>query len=315
MTFLTQYFQLRFKLLYRNFELGILFWIIPLVIFGAVTYSLINYLELIQVKQIHLLLANGILLVLIHNKRKDAHFLKNSLTTKQLITVYCIEHLLLSTPLIILAIGGQNWIHFLIVPIIVALSYTSFSIERKAKPIAIFKKRNIEWNSGFRIYGLAPLAVTGIYISSFFLPTTSYLNLFIFGVLFLALSSFQAIEEEASFIRIFDCSPQRFLIQKVKTNLIPLALIGFIALVPILIVESNYWMLILLVVAQGLIYNLNTVLGNYANYQNEAGKLITFFIKLIFTLVPFLLPLNIILSIFLYRKAVTSLKPYLYANN
>lgn len=315
MNFLTQYFQLRFKLLYRNFELGTLFWLLPLILFGGTIYTLINYTEAIHSRQIQLLLANIIFLFLIHNKRKDGHFLKNSLTTQQLRTVYFIEYLLLSIPFIILAIGSLNWLHLVIIPFLIILSSLTFSIGRKTKPTSLFKKSNIEWNSGFRIYGLAPIALIGIFISSFFLPTTSYLNIFIFGVLFLTLSSFQAIEEEASFIRIFDCSPQQFLIQKIKATLIPLALIGCIALIPILIVEQGYWPIIILVTAQGLIYNANTILGNYANYQNEAGKLITFFVKIIFTVVPFLLPLNIILTVFLYRKAITSLKPYLYAND
>lgn len=315
MNFLTQYLQLRFKLLYRNFELGALFWVIPIVVFSGIIYSLINYTEFIHSKQIHILLANIVLLVLVHNKRKDAHFLKNSLTTKQLRSVYFIEYFFISIPFIILALGGLNWIHFAIIPVLISLSMLSFSVGRKAKPISIFKKWNIEWNSGFRIYGLAPIVVIGFFISTFFLPTTSYLNLFVFGVIFLSISSFQAIEEEASFIRIFDCSPQQFLQQKITVNLIPLALIGLISLVPILIVELQYWWIILLVIAQGVIFNVNTVFGNYANYQNEAGKLIIFIAKLIFAIVPFLLPLNLILTVFLYRKAVNSLKPYLHVND
>lgn len=315
MNFIAQYFQLRFKLLYRNFELGALFWIIPIVIFGGVIYSLVNYIEFIQSNQIHLLLVNIVLLVLIHNKRKDAHFLKNSLTTSQLKSIYFIEYFLISIPFIFLAVVAINWYHFSLIPVLILLSSLSFSVGRKAKPISIFKKYNIEWNSGFRIYGLAPVAVIGIFISTFFLPTTSYLNFFIFGLLFLSLSSFQAIEEDSSFIRIFDCSPQQFLIQKVKTNLIPLAIIGLISLVPILIFEYRYWWILLLIILQGFIFNINTVLGNYANYQNEAGKLITFIVKLIFTVVPFLLPLNLILSISLYRKAIYSLKTYLHAND
>jgi len=315
MIFLIQYFKLRFKLLYRNFELGALFWVLPLFVLGGVIYSLVNYVEFIHDSQIHLLLANSVLLFLIHNKRKDAFFLKNSLTIRELKTVYFIEYLLLSAPFIILAIGGQNGIHLVIIPIIFTLSFTSFSIVRKAKPVSTFKKWNIEWNSGFRIYGLAVLAIVAIFISTFFLPTTTYLNIFVFGILFLALSSFQAIEEEPFFIRIFNCSPQQFLLKKVKTSLIPLALTGLIALVPILIIEIDYWIFILLVFAQGLTYNINTVLGNYANYQNEAGKLITFFVKVIFTIVPFLLPLNLILTVYLFQKAITSLKPYLHAND
>lgn len=315
MNFLTQYFQLRFKLLYRNFELGALFWVLPLITFGGTIYTLINYTEIIHSKQVQLLLANTVLLVLIHNKRKDTHFLKKSLTTKQLKTVYFIEYLMLSIPFIVLAVGSINWLHFSIIPILIALSSLNLSVGRQVEPISIFKKWNIEWNSGFRTYGLAPITVIGFFISSFFLPTTSYLNIFIFGALFLAISSFQAIEEDTSFIRIFDCSPQQFLTRKIKTTLIPLVTIGSITLIPILFTEYTYWPIIILVITQGIIYNINTVLGNYANYQNEAGKLITFFVKIIFTVVPFLLPLNLILSIFLYRKAITSLKSYLHAND
>lgn len=315
MNFLTQYFKLRFKLLYRNFELRALFWVIPLITFGGIIYTLINYTEVIHSRQIQLLLANTVLLFLIQNKRKDTHFLKNSLTTKQLKTVYFIEYLLLSIPFIVLAIGSLNWLHFSIIPILIVLSTLNLATVRQAKPISIFKKWNIEWNSGFRTYGLASITVIVFFISSFFLPTTSYLNIFIFGALFLAISSFQAIEEDTSFIRIFDCSPQQFLARKIKTTLIPLVITGSITLPPILFTEYTYWPIIILVITQGIIYNINTVLGNYANYQNEAGKLITFFVKIIFTVVPFLLPLNLILSVFLYRKAITSLKSYLYAND
>ena len=200
--------------------------------FGGTFYTLINYTETIHSRQIQLLLANTVLLVLIHNKRKDAHFLKNSLTTKQLKTAYFIEYLLLSSPFIVLAIGSFNWLHLSIIPILIILSTLNLSVGRQVKPISIFKKWNIEWNSGFRTYGLAPVAVIGLFISSFFLPTTSYLNIFIFGALFLAISSFQAIEEDTSFIRIFDCSPQQFLARKIKTTLIPLVTIGSITLTP-----------------------------------------------------------------------------------
>ncbi len=315
MTFLIQYFQLRFKLLYRNLELGALFWIIPLVIFGGIIYSLINYIDFIHDKQIQILLVNILLLVLVHNKRKDAHFLKNSLTTSQLRGVHLIEYFLLSIPFFVLAIGGGNLIHLAISPVLVLLSFLSFSVGRKPKPRSIVKKWNIEWNSGFRTYGLVAITVLGFFISSFFLPTTSYLNIFLFGLIFLVISSFQGIEEAPSFIQIFDCSAQQFLIQKIKTALIPLVLIGFIALILILILEFDHLLIILLVTAQGIMFNINTVLGNYANYQNEAGKLITFFVKIIFTVVPFLFPLNLILSFFLYRKAITSLKPYLHVND
>jgi hypothetical protein len=295
--------------------LGILFWIIPIVIFSGVIYSLIHYLEFLHAKQVELFLVNVVVLILVHNKRKDSYFLKNLLVSEQLKIVYFLEYFLISIPFIVLAIGGQNWIHFAIILIMIVLSFISFSVGRKTKPISIFKRWNIEWNSGFRIYGLAPVIVVGFFIASFFLPTTNYLNIFIFGMVFLSFSSFQSIEEGATFIRIFDCSPGQFLMQKVKTNLRPLVMVGLVAVVPVLMVEMDHWLIIVLVIAQGLVYNVNTVLGNYANYQNEAGKLITFFVKIIFTVIPFLLPLNLLLSVFLYRKAMSSLKPYLHASD
>ncbi len=313
--FLSQYFSLRLKLFYRNFELGLLFWIIPIFIGAGITYALINLTDFFHSKQLQLLLANIALLIWIHYKRKDRDFLRSTLTKNQIRLIYYLEYTLLSSPLIVLAFGCKNWIHLSLFLAILGIPFLSPSSRRQSKPLRIFKKWNIEWNSGFRLYGLAPILVISIYISSFFLSTTIYLNLFLFGLTILSPSLFLSIEEAPNWIKIFDCSPQQFLTQKVKLHLIHLFVFSLLTTLPIIILEFSHWPLILLILAQAIFYNLNTTLGKYANYQNEAAKIITSIVKTIFTLVPFLLPLNIILSLFLYRKAIQSLKPYLHVNN
>lgn len=309
--FLSQYLLLRFKLFYRSFELGLLFWILPVIAFGGGILASFKYPEFIYSKQLHLLLGNSSLLIWIHNKRKDHSFLKNTLNSTQLKAIYSIEYFLLSSPFIITAIITGNWLHCFIILVILGTASFSFSIKNNRKPISILKKWNIEWNSGGRTHGAIPLIALGAYLLCFFLPTTSYLNLFLYGIVILSFSSFQATEEAPSLIRIFDCSSQQFLAQKIKTHLKPIVVISLVSIIPIILLETEFWLMILLITIQGIAYNINTVLGKYANYQNEAGKVITSIVKIIFTVIPFLIPLNILLSIFLYRKAVSSLNPYL----
>ncbi|MCT4579911.1 MAG: hypothetical protein N4A35_00720 [Flavobacteriales bacterium] len=313
--FLTQHLSLRLKLFYRNFELGLLFWVIPAITISGITYALIYLNDFFHERPVHLLLGNISMLIWIHAKRKDGAFLKNSLTKSQVQTIYYAEYSLLSFPFLILALGCNNWIHLGIFLVILGVSFLSLSSNHNSKPLSLFKKHNIEWNSGSRLYGIAPLLAGGIYIASFFLSTTVYLNLFLLGLVILSSSSFLSIEEKPDWIRIFDCTPQQFLAQKTKLYFTPLLNLTLITTIPMIIIAHHHWPLILLIATQGLFYNLNTVLGKYANYQNEAGKIIISIVKIIFTLIPFLLPLNIILSIFLYRKAIQSLNPYLNANN
>lgn len=314
-SFIIQHISLRFKLFYRNFELGLLFWILPLIVFGGIFYLIHNHSGFIHAKQLQLLLGNIFVIAWAHNKRKDDHFLKRALTFTQLKLIYFIEYILLSIPFIILALGVKNWIHLSIFILILGVIFIPFSLNKKVKTISIFKKWNIEWNSGFRTHGLIPIITLLIYITSFLLPTTSYFNLFIYGLTILSFTAFQTIEEESVFIRIFDCSPQHFLIQKIKIHLFPLLLFCLATTIPILFTEISHWAIIILILSQGITYNLNTIIGKYANYQNEAGKVITSIVKVIFSIVPFLLPLNIVLSIFLYKKAIHSLTPYLYVDN
>ncbi len=315
MTFIGQYYRLKAKLLYRNFELGMLFWIIPLLTIFLVIFGLINYCEFIHSIETHLLLINSAFLLLIQQKRNDVHFLKSTLTKAQVQTIFILDNFSISLPFIILAIGAKIYLHIGIVIIILWISLFPISKLRKIAPMSLFKKWNIEWNSSFRIYGLAPLATIGLYVYSFFLPTTAYLNIFLFGICILSLSIFQNTEENLSFIRIFNCSTKQFIYKKLTVHLTPLLFVSLLTIVPILITESNYFLIILTILFQVLLFNINTILGKYANYENKAAKLVTFVVKLTFSIIPFLLPLNLILAAFLYKKAITSLNTYLHVDN
>jgi hypothetical protein len=262
---------------------------------------------------LYLALGTFFLLVLLQVQRGDMLFLR--IHFQHYKTVIGAEYLVLMLPVYLCLILHNQWISVLtLLALLPLLPFIQLKPGVKARNNWIQKNIPhdcIEWQAGIRkqFYLLLPLWCVAV-ITSFWIGSIPII-VFILGV---AVLNFYERCESLQILMSGELSAQRFLLQKIKRHIQLFSVLTFPLIALFAILHSEHWYIPL---AEYLIFcsvHVYTILIKYAFYKpNEKISAISAFgsIGVLAVLIPFLLPVVWLLSLWFYSKAIHKLKPYL----
>jgi hypothetical protein len=267
----------------------------------------------IQTDKINLALGFTVLWSLAFNgKEKD---LLIRLFGKQFFYVFkMFESLMLLLPFWLALFINGNWIFaatLLVSSTVIHFVYSKSKTNFLYR-FSLFHTRQFEWNSGLRKFFIPAFGLLFMFAYSLFYIPNDAIPFFLLYAFLLVLPFFQQSQEDVTFIQIFKASPAEFLMNKLKYSSIRMLFISLplITLTWWLKPEIYHWVPVMIFV-QSFVFLWISILNKYA-YLGEEIRF-EFLNSILFgcSLVPFLLPINLIYIVTTYKKAVNNLKPIL----
>lgn len=256
-------------------------------------------------------------LTLIQIKRSDLTFLKTHFLNYK--TFIFIEYLLLSLPLLFCFIFYYQFESILIlIASIYGITHLNITIQKKSYNNQLLKwipMTAFEWKAGFRQYQfiLIPLWITAV-LSSFFMGSVP-IAIFIIGVIPL---NFFEKGEPIPMIIAFEMDTKSFLWSKIKTQILIYSCIVVPLILISLVFHLEYWYIPVTEFIIFLFLNIYFILTKYAFYEpNKKSPAATTFggLGTVSALIPFFLPVIILLSIWFYIKSTKKLNLLLHDFN
>jgi hypothetical protein len=252
----------------------------------------------------------------IHLSRNDKRFVTG--ITEKPWRLYFSEYFIFSVPVAILILLSGSW--YLFVPYTILLVLISKIDHKKRENKISFNysfipKDYFEWISGSRknLYPIIILYCIGLAAS---------FNLFVIPIIFFLLlgilSSFYEECESWQLLEIQELSAKKFIRQKIIRHF----RLFLIATSPLSILylffHPSYWYVILILYVLSLIIHSFCILCKYSMY--EPDKLLTenriwVSIAIMSYLIPFLVPLPLIMCFRFYNRSINNLDNYLNAYN
>ncbi|HNP47453.1 MAG TPA: hypothetical protein PKK99_00255 [Bacteroidia bacterium] len=297
--------------------LPLVYW---LLIAGGIAYfSYGLYLKLSDIFYALISISVYILLVLyIHFARNDHRFLKS--VAFHPLRIYLGEYFCLSMPfLVLLALNGWWWLILLCLCIWLTETILLFFLPVGNRGHLFLGSRLLiplvpmsffEWRSGLRKHGTFIFIVYAFAIG---LSGLTLVSLFVLLLVSMSFSSFYSDGESAAVINAESLSPQQFLKHKLKTHVIACTMFFIPGLLIYLFRHPHDWIYVLLA---SLIFIINVsyfILIKYSFYRPDeklaAGSV---WVAILFasTLIPFLLPLPLMIIVRNYSVAKNNLKLY-----
>lgn len=246
-------------------------------------------------------------------KRKDKSFVYNHIDNPRK-EIY-LEYIVLTFPFAISSLLTINWFCYPL--LIVALSIVpllKYTLKEKSyfKNISsIIPPSNFEWISGFRKYFLylIPLYVLAIGFCWF-----RILPLFLLWFMTIIVASFYKECEPLQILKEGNLCPGKFLQQKFFQH----SKLMFFLYSPILIVNTifnfEYWFVNLLFIPTQislLCFSINLKYSNYQPNKNPIANNIMLSFVSLGSVIPYLLPIPVLLALEYYAKAKNNLNNYL----
>ena len=257
------------------------------------------------------------LLMFHHVRRRDSVFLR--IHFKHYRTMLLAEYLALSTPLLVSLSYHTHWM-----PGVLFLS--AVSILPFIPPVQNTRSLNsfiqdqipnesFEWKAGMRrfLYIYCAVWLAGLLCSPFVgaVPVA----LFILGVLPVG---FYEYGESLMMLRAADCSGKKFLAKKIGRQLMIFSIIAAPLAASFLVFHSETFYIVLIEFLLLISLHAYIVVLKYAFYQPDrhlAGIQVFSGIGAVGIMVPILLPLVWVMSVWFYYKSVNNLKIYLHDQN
>jgi len=273
--------------------------------FAIITFYFASFLlfkKLENAKYIYVLISVLVTLKLSKKKRND--FLKLIFTSKKYKEVRILENIITTLPFILFLLFKQHFALVLIMLFIsIFLSILNFELSYNKTITTPFSKKPFEFTIGFRktffiIFIAYFIMAKAIMVDNFNLGLASYL------LIALIVISYHSKPEPQFIVWIFNLSPKKFLIYKIKTAFIYFSFLILPILISTLIAYPNKLMISLLVLIICYSYILTFILAKYSSFPNEIGIVEVLLIALSIILPPILLAT---IPMF-YNKAITQLK-------
>lgn len=301
------YFSLQWILLIRKLnDLGFN----PLISFVLAAAFFIGISELLFYKT-HLapfiLIGIALMISIQSNHKAKAEFVQITFGDASARMIRLLENLLIALPFTIsLLIHGAYWQLGLLLGLMLAFSYITFSFTYQTVFPTPFRKHPFEFIIGFRktiliIFAAYGLTIIALVVNNFQLGIFSYL------VLFMICISFYGKPEEPFFVWIHAQKPKEFIFKKIKTATVYSSLLISIPVLTLLVFYPFDAWIILLFVLIGFVFLWTSILAKYASFPEEINITYSFLI-IICAPVPILL---LFLMPFFYKKAIHSLKELL----
>lgn len=209
----------------------------------------------------------------------------------------------------------DHWFCFpLLIVALVLVPFLKFTIKQKthfASISSLIPAVNFEWISGFRkSFGmLIPLYLLTIGLSWF-----RILPLFILWIITVSIAAFYTECEPLHILKEGNLSSKKLL----KRKLIRMAKYILILYVPVLVINTifnpEYWILNLLFIPLQISLVGYSVCLKYSSYEpnkNAIGNNVILSVVSLGSLIPYFLPVPMLMGIFTYEKAKTNLNNYL----
>lgn len=266
----------------------------------------------------YLVTVSFLFVAMIHFLRTDKRFIKIAqIPTYKL---YVLEYGILLLPTWIFLLIQQEFIG-LIISILSAIlvALIPYTINQQNKPLIFVSKWipaiAFEWKSSFRQYFpfLVVLLLSGLAFSMQELVIP-------FVIISLSILSmcFYLEAEPLELLRLFQLTPQKLLLHKIKWQLILFGIIISPLLVVFMILHYTYWYLVLYLLFTSAITQIFAIFYKYAVYQPQTPARFNALIYVIFGLafmgliaIPFLLPVGVMVMLRYYKKAIKNLQGYL----
>lgn len=251
----------------------------------------------------------------IHYVRSDHQFLK--LLIPKPYAIYSSEYLIVILPVLVLLLTNSYWLYAGLL-MAASLSIPFIQIKpKKRKPIQLIVKWIpaicFEWVGGVRktFWLFLALYALGVGFAPF-----RFATLIVLWVLMNLVFSFYRDCESVRILAAQELPPRAFLGWKIKLHLKVFA----VFMIPLaglyLIFHSMHWWIVLSIVLLLSINLLFSIVSKYANFEpNETMAVndLANSLALMSILIPFLLPIPIVMGIRNYRKAIVQLNEYLDA--
>lgn len=255
------------------------------------------------------------LIQFIQFRRKDFGLLKTIGVNGNVL--YACFYITLSIPALVLFIFYQQWLYLAVLAgFCVLIPFTRQTIVNPDRwfmsmgdflPVKYF-----EWRSGLRQYGLAVAILLLLGVGLSFAPYAVSIVLFF---LTLNTSVFYLFGESKELLVACGESPKQLLHQKIKGHLT----LFYIMISPLVLLsvffhhDTTSLLVLLYVLVTSFFASINAILFKYVSYQPAArfdNNTLLQGLMLAFFLVPFLMPVPIVMAFVNYRRSLTNLKTY-----
>lgn len=301
------YFELQYKILNRRCTDAGIAPAAAYIIFAAAFTALSLYLfhKTKYAAPVYLLTALSITGKLAEIKRND--FLRICFGDDKLKKIRITENLIVIAPFLMFLLYKQLFTAALILAVLaIILALLNFSTTLNMVIPTPFYKKPFEFTTGFRntfylIVAAYVLAVIAVVAANF--------NLGIFAMLlvFAVILGYYAKPENEYYVWIYSLSPEKFLLEKIKTALLYSSLLVLPVALLLGIFFPQHLAALLLFLTAGWLFLIGMIVSKYASYPDELnitqGLLLAFCIGL-----P---PLLLILIPYLFFKSATRLNSLL----
>jgi hypothetical protein len=265
----------------------------------------------------HYLITTGFVLLImsVHIQRADKEFLR--IIETHPLKIYYPEYLLLSLPLLTGLVWYGLWSDILIIlgSILATgfINYTPRLNNRNDKLLRLIPGKSFEWKSGIRKnYIIIIFILTAGIAGNFFFTASVPVTMII---LCLLVVNFYQTGEPETFIILYEKGAKRFLFGKTGELIMQFTLAVVPALILFILFYPEFWFVPAIELILIYFVFIYTVFLKYAFYTpNEklvANQTLSA-IGVMSLLLPFMLPVTIILSVRFYYKSLSNLEPYLY---
>ncbi len=262
-------------------------------------------------------LGAGLTLYGIHQSRSDLRFMQHLSRRPQWIWVG--EYLIFSLPFSLLLLSAANW-QATLLWWLCCLSVPFTPVRRAQVWPQVFWGRLLpaalyEWISGMRKFGIFILLLYAFaFVSVFFLP---YAALFFFWLLLSFLACFYQECESHQLLSAAELPARQYLHKKIRLHISFACMVGLpVYLVYILFYPDQIWVVLVFLILSSIMH-LFFILNKYATYRPNrkiGGSGILQSLVMLSVVIPFLVPLPLILCFRDYGRAVRNLDFYIAAH-
>lgn len=296
---------LRLKMLYRIIlEIGLVRTILVacLLVYGI--------FQVFAVNNSYIILSVNVLLILsLHISRSDKAFLK--MVEMPVHLLFFIEYLILSIPFMLCLLALRAYWELLALPfILLGTTFLNFSIktqEVRFQSFNIIPAYLFEWRAGLKQSWFILLFA---YVGGVVFYQSPAMIVLCTALIIIMLATFYLYGEDKILVQLPQLSPFKFLVFKVRHHVF----LSTLAILPLLLIfvvfQPEIWFVAFLLLIINLFMQIFAILQKYAvwyphgNLQPNMTLYLFYFISFV---IPFLMPVGIILFIRAYRKAIKNL--------
>jgi hypothetical protein len=225
------------------------------------------------------------------------------------------EYLLLTFPFAASSLLTENWFCYpLLVALLFVVPYLKFTIAKKTylkNLTAYISASDFEWVSGFRksFWIIIPIYLLALGMSWF-----RILPLIFLWFITITVSSFYTEFEPLHILKEGNHSPAGLIKRKIRRMLNYILILYLPVLVINTIICKEFWVLNLLFIPMQVSLLSYAVCLKYTSYEpgkNAVGNNVILSIVSLGSIIPYFVPIPMLLALFTYNKATNNLKNYL----